>query len=86
MTAPAPRTTLHTALRAQASGIPSTQAGIELLISHQSFLRRKDFIDRFVHQATQGPGVLAICPELSSTAFSADVVADLRFPATSRHR
>jgi hypothetical protein len=43
---------LHTALRAHARGLYPAEAGIELLISHGSFLRRNDFRHRFVRPAT----------------------------------
>jgi hypothetical protein len=44
--------TLHAALRACAHGLYPAEAGVELLISHGSFLRRSDFRDRFVHLGT----------------------------------
>ena len=40
---------LNTALRACACGIYATEASVELLISHGTFLRRNDFRHRFVH-------------------------------------
>jgi hypothetical protein len=45
MTPPA----LHAALRACARGIYPAEAGVELLISHATWLRRDDFHRRFIH-------------------------------------
>jgi hypothetical protein len=39
-------------LRAYAHGLYPTEAGIELLISHRSFLARTDFRDRFIRLDT----------------------------------
>jgi hypothetical protein len=44
-------TALHAALRAHARGVYAVEAGVELLINHRVFLRRRDFRDRFVHHA-----------------------------------
>jgi hypothetical protein len=46
------RDELHEALRAPAAGIYSAEAAIELLISHQVFLHRSDFRDKFIHTDT----------------------------------
>jgi hypothetical protein len=43
---------LHAALRACAGGLYPAEAGVELLISHASWLHRSDFRDRFVHLGT----------------------------------
>ena len=43
---------LHAALRACARGLYPAEAGVELLISHASWLHRNDFRDRFVHLGT----------------------------------
>ena len=40
---------LNAALRACARGLYATEASVELLISHGTFLRRNDFRHRFVH-------------------------------------
>jgi hypothetical protein len=40
---------LTVALRAHAQGLYCLEAAIELLIGHASWLRRDDFVDRFVH-------------------------------------
>jgi len=45
---------LHTPLRACARGIYATEAGVELLITHGTFLRRNDFCHRFVHHGVNG--------------------------------
>jgi hypothetical protein len=42
---------LTAALRAHAHGLPCCEAAVELLISHASWLRRKEFLHRFVHTA-----------------------------------
>jgi hypothetical protein len=39
---------LHAALRAYAHGVHPDEASIELLIGHDTFLRRPDFTDRFI--------------------------------------
>jgi hypothetical protein len=46
-----PPPTLNTALRASARGLYPTEASIELLISHGSFLHRNDF-HRHIHHGT----------------------------------
>ncbi len=43
---------LTAALRAHARGLHTSEAAIELLIGHASWLRRTDFVDPFVHIAT----------------------------------
>jgi hypothetical protein len=43
---------LHAALRAYARGLYAVEAGVELLIDHATFLRRDDFITRFMHLGT----------------------------------
>jgi hypothetical protein len=53
---------LHEALRACAAGIYPTQAGIELLISHDTWLHRSDFTTQFVHAGT------SITDSLTTTA------------------
>jgi len=45
-------TRLATALRAQAHGLYCLEAAAELLISHASFLRRRDFAERFIRLDT----------------------------------
>ena len=40
---------LHAALRACARGIYPGEAGVDLLISHASWLDREDFQDQFIH-------------------------------------
>ncbi len=47
-----PERLLTEPLRAHARGIPPDEAAIELLISHNVFLRRNDFTDHFVQPAT----------------------------------
>ena len=47
-------TTTH-ALRTWATGIYTLEAGVELLISHNVFLRRTEFCDQFLtHTITSG--------------------------------
>jgi hypothetical protein len=45
-------TALHTALRAAAAGIYPVEAGVGLLIGHDTWLHRKDFTAAFVHTGT----------------------------------
>jgi hypothetical protein len=45
-------TALPDALRACARGLHCAEAGIELLISHKSFLHRRDFRHRFIRLGT----------------------------------
>lgn len=56
MTTPPP---LHAALRAHACGLYPAEAGVELLLSHGSFLHRSDFHDRFVRYATDSTTPMA---------------------------
>jgi hypothetical protein len=53
---------LAVALRAHARGLYCEQAAVELLIGHQRWLCRDDFVDRFVRwvPALAGDGVLAV--------------------------
>jgi len=41
------RSRLHAALRAHADGLHASEAAAELLIAHNTWLRREDFLDRF---------------------------------------
>jgi hypothetical protein len=51
---------LNAVLRACARGIYATEASVELLISHGTFLRRNDFRHRFVHHGiTDGTTYMA---------------------------
>jgi hypothetical protein len=49
-------------LRAHAAGLYCAQAAVELLIGHQLWLCRNDFVDRFVRVVldSSGAGVLAV--------------------------
>jgi hypothetical protein len=49
-------------LRAHAEGLYCAQAAVELLIGHQGWLCRGDFVDRFVRlvPSSAGDGVLAV--------------------------
>ena len=51
MTGPSPLDQLSAALRVQARGLLCAEAAVELLISQQSWLDRKDFVDEFVDRA-----------------------------------
>jgi hypothetical protein len=59
---------LSTALRACARGLYPAEAGVELLISHASFLHRNDFRHRFVRHGT-------------SIADGATALAEIDWPA-----
>jgi len=43
---------LHQQLRAHVAGLTSPTAAIDLLIAHHTWLRRKDFLNRFTSTAT----------------------------------
>ena len=51
MTGPSPLDQLSSALRAHARGLLCAEAAVELLISQQSWLDRRDFVDEFVDRA-----------------------------------
>lgn len=50
---------LTAALRAHAQGLHCLEAAVELLIGHASWLRRDDFVGRFVHP---GPALIDATP------------------------
>jgi hypothetical protein len=47
---------LPAALRAHAEGAYACEAATELLIAHDSWLRRRDFLTRFVHTSSGSAG------------------------------
>jgi len=63
--------TLETALRAQAQGVYTAEAAIELLVTHRSWLRRHDFVRNYVAINTNDPTSKANDPPLASVDWPA---------------
>ena len=83
MTAP---TQLQAALRACACGLYPTEAGVELLINHATWLRRTDFRDRFIHQSASITDGLTKMAEIDwPAAITALDHGDLPGSSTEQH-
>jgi hypothetical protein len=65
------RITAH-ALRTQVTGIYALEAGVELLIGHDMFLRRAEFCDRFLTHTTTDDPVLITNIDWPALSFALD--------------
>jgi hypothetical protein len=59
---------LHQALRAWAAGIYATEAGVDLLIGHDTWLHRRDFTGPFVHTGVSVSDGITAMAEVDSAA------------------
>lgn len=66
---------LRSALRDHASGLPTVEAAIELLIADSSWLRRDDFLHEFVHILGPAPKPLAVTTTLAIVDWAAALTA-----------
>jgi hypothetical protein len=69
---------LHQALRACAAGVYPTEAGVDLLISHGTWLHRNDFTGPFVHTGVSiADGITAMAEVDGAAAITALDAGDL---------